>query len=236
MGQLSTKYQKGISGQVKAGHPYALEEVFPLVRQCAKRKFNESVDVCVLLNLNPTKQDQNIRSYSVLPHSVGRTLKLAVLAEGEEAELATRCGADLVGFDEIVELVSKGELAFDCLLATPASMKRLGASGKIGLFGKTLSPRGLMPHPKEGTVCSDLEQAIAHVRGGRVRYRIDKGGNIHCPIGRADFDDTRLIENLQALVADLLKIKPASAKGVYIRKVIVSSTMGPGVAVALSSF
>lgn len=236
MGQLLTKYRKHIAAHLRTDQHYALEEAFSVVKQCAKRQFNESIDVCVLLNLNPTKQDQSIRSHSVLPHSVGRSLKIAVLAEGEEVALAEKCGADLVGFDEIIALVSKGTLGFDCLLATPSSMKRLGASGKMGLFGKTLSPRGLMPHPKEGTVCADITQTVKDMREGQVRYRIDEGGNIHCTVGRAESELSHLVENTRALVADLIKIKPASAKGAYIKKVTVSSTMGPGVLVALSSF
>ncbi len=204
---------------------YAPDEALQLVKGCASAKFKESVDVCVNLGVDPRKSDQVVRGATVLPNGIGKTVRVAVFAEGDQAEAANSAGADLVGLEDLAEQVKKGQIDFDVAIASPDSMRVVGQLGQI------LGPRGLMPNPKVGTVSADVAGAVKNAKAGQVRFKTDKGGLIHCSIGKVEFDTPKLIENLKALVAELVKAKPASAKGIYIKKVTVSSTMGVGVLV-----
>ncbi len=208
---------------------YEVEEALNLVKEFASAKFAESVDVSINLGVDPKKSDQVVRGSTVLPNGTGKTVRVAVFAQGENAEKAKAAGADIVGFEDLAETVKGGEMNFDVVIATPDAMRVVGQLGQI------LGPRGLMPNPKVGTVTADVELAVNNAKAGQVRYRTDKAGIIHCPIGRADFETPALRENLAALMADLKKAKPASAKGSYFKKLTVSSTMGPGVRVDHSS-
>ncbi len=218
-----TKRQKEIQGKVDGQKLYPVQEAFSLVKELASAKFEESIDVAVVLGVDPRKSDQVVRSSTVLPNGTGKTVRVAVFAQGENAEKAKAAGADIVGFDDLADAVKKGEMNFDVVIATPDAMRVVGQLGQI------LGPRGLMPNPKVGTVTTDVETAVSNAKAGQVRYRTDKTGIIHCPLGRVNFEPAALEENLKALLADLVKIKPAAAKGVYMKKVIVSSTMGPSV-------
>lgn len=209
--------------KVESGKTYAPTEALQLVKECAAANFKESVDVCVNLGVDPRKSDQVVRGATVLPNGTGKTVRVAVFAEGDQAEAAKSAGADLVGLDDLVEQVKKGQMDFDVAIATTDSMRVVGQLGQI------LGPRGLMPNPKVGTVTADVASAVKNAKAGQVRFRTDKGGIIHCSIGKVEFDTPKLEENLRALVADLVKAKPASAKGIYIKKVTVSSTMGAGI-------
>ena len=181
--------------------------------------------MAVNLGVDPRKSDQVVRGSTVLPHGTGKDVRVAVFAQGENADKATAAGADVVGFEDLAEKVKGGEMNFEVVIATPDAMRVVGQLGRI------LGPRGLMPNPKVGTVTPDVEAAVKNAKAGQIRYRTDKAGIIHCPIGKVDFEVTALKENLQALLADLNKAKPPSAKGVYMKKVTVSTTMGPGIAV-----
>ena len=204
---------------------YSIDEALDLVKELASSRFRESVDVSINLGVDPRKSDQVVRSSTVLPNGTGKTVRVAVFAQGENADKAKAAGADIVGFEDLAETVKGGEMNFDVVIATPDAMRVVGQLGQI------LGPRGLMPNPKVGTVTTDVETAVKNAKAGQVRYRTDKAGIIHCPIGRADFEVAGLKETLAALIADLKKAKPASAKGQYVKKLTVSSTMGPGVAV-----
>jgi large subunit ribosomal protein L1 len=208
---------------------YAIDDALNLVKECATTKFRESVDVSINLGVDPRKSDQVVRSSTVLPNGTGKTVRVAVFAQGENADKAKAAGADVVGFEDLAETIKGGELNFDVVIATPDAMRVVGQLGQI------LGPRGLMPNPKVGTVTADVETAVKNAKSGQVRYRTDKAGIIHCPIGRVDFEVSALRENLDALLADLIKAKPASAKGAYLKKLTVSSTMGPGVAIDRAS-
>ena len=220
-----TKRRKAVQDKVDRDKAYSIDEALGLVKEMATAKFPESVDVSVNLGVDPRKSDQVVRGSTVLPHGTGKTVRVAVFAQGENAEKAKGAGADIVGFDDLADAVKGGEMNFDVVIATPDAMRVVGQLGQI------LGPRGLMPNPKVGTVTADVETAVKNAKAGQVRYRTDKAGIIHCPIGRADFEPTALKENLSALIADLKKAKPAAAKGQYVKKVTVSSTMGPGVSV-----
>lgn len=200
-----------------------------LVKQLATAKFKESVDVAVNLGVDPKKSDQNVRGSTQLPNGTGKTVRVAVFAQGENAAKALAAGADIVGFEDLGEKIKGGQLDFDVVIATPDAMRI------VGQLGKVLGPRGLMPNPKVGTVTPDVAAAVKNAKSGQVSYRTDKAGIIHCSIGQADFEIAALAENLRALLTDLQKAKPSAAKGVYLRKVTVSSTMGPGVVVDQSS-
>jgi large subunit ribosomal protein L1 len=206
-----------------------IDEALSLVKELANAKFPESIDVAVNLGVDPRKSDQVVRGSTVLPNGTGKTVRVAVFAQGENAEKAKAAGADVVGFEDLAETVKAGQLNFDVVIATPDAMRVVGQLGQI------LGPRGLMPNPKVGTVTADVEGAVKNAKAGQVRYRTDKAGIIHCPIGRVDFEVTALKENLAALLNDLKKGKPAASKGQYVKKLTVSSTMGPGVAVDRSS-
>ena len=224
MARLS-KRRKLAREKVDANTAYAIDDALGLVKELASAKFAESIDVCVNLGVDPRKSDQVVRGSTVLPNGTGKTVRVAVFAQGENADKAKSAGADVVGFEDLAETVKGGQMDFDVVIATPDAMRVVGTLGQI------LGPRGLMPNPKVGTVTADVESAVRNAKAGQVRYRTDKAGIIHCPIGRADFEVPALKENLVALLADLKKAKPASAKGSYLKKLTVTSTMGPGVSV-----
>ena len=224
-----SKRKKAAREKVDSAKSYLIDEALDLVRELATAKFPESIDVAVNLGVDPRKSDQVVRGSTVLPNGTGKTVRVAVFAQGENAEKATAAGADIVGFEDLAETIKGGELNFDVVIATPDAMR------VVGQLGQVLGPRGLMPNPKVGTVTADVETAVRNAKAGQVRYRTDKAGIIHCPIGRADFEVPALKENLQALLADLKKAKPSSAKGAYVRKLSVSSTMGPSVSVDSAS-
>lgn len=211
--------------KVDSQKAYEIGEALGLVKELATAKFPESIDVSVNLGVDPRKSDQVVRGSTVLPNGTGKTVRVAVFAQGDNAEKASAAGADIVGFEDLAETIKGGDLNFDVVIATPDAMRVVGQLGQI------LGPRGLMPNPKVGTVTADVETAVKNAKAGQVRYRTDKAGIIHCPIGRADFEVGALKENLDALLADLKKAKPATAKGSYVKKLTVSSTMGPGVSV-----
>ena len=215
--------------QVGRESAHELDAALALVKEHAAAKFPESVDVAVNLGVDPRKSDQMVRGSTVLPHGTGKSVRVAVFAQGAAADAAREAGADLVGLEELAEQVKAGQLDFDVVVAAPDTMRVVGQLGKI------LGPRGLMPNPKVGTVTPDVADAVSKAKAGQVQYRTDRGGIIHACIGRADFEVPALRENLEALLADLSKAKPASAKGVYLQKVTVSSTMGPGVQVDKTS-
>ena len=224
------KRVKAWAEKIEAGKYYPVDEALALVKELASAKFDESVDVSVNLGIDPKKSDQQVRGSTVLPHGTGKTVRVAVFTAGANAEAAREAGADVVGMDDLAEQVKAGQLDFDVVVASPDAMRVVGKLGQI------LGPRGLMPNPKVGTVTPDVAAAVRNAKAGQVRFRADKGGVVHSPIGKASFDVDSLRENLNALIADLQKAKPSAAKGVYLKRVSVSSTMGPGIAVELSSF
>ena len=221
MAKLS-KRAKAIQEKVELGKLYPIDEAVALLQELSSVKFKESVDVSVNLGVDPRKSDQNVRGATVLPNGTGKTVRVAVFTQGANADAAKEAGADIVGMDDLAEEVKKGNMDFDVVIASPDAMRVVGTLGQI------LGPRGLMPNPKVGTVTPDVAAAVKNAKAGQVRYRTDKAGIIHCPIGRIDFEAGALKENLEALLADLNKAKPSSAKGVYMKKVSVSTTMGPG--------
>ena len=224
MAKLS-KRMKAIRAKVAPGGFYPVDEAFNLLKELSSAKFREAVDVAVNLGVDPRKSDQVVRSATVLPHGTGKTVRVAVFAQGANADAARAAGADVVGFEDLAEAVKAGQFDFDVVIASPDAMRLVGQLGKI------LGPRGLMPNPKVGTVTPDVVGAIRNAKAGQVRYRTDKAGIIHCTLGKVDFTATQLRENLQALLHDLQKAKPSTSKGVYMRRVTVSTTMGPGLAV-----
>ncbi len=217
-----TKRAKAIQEKVSRGKQYPLEEAVALLQELSSVKFKESVDVSVNLGVDPRKSDQAVRGATVLPNGTGKTVRVAVFTQGANVDAAKEAGADIVGFEDLAEEVKKGNMDFDVVIASPDAMRVVGTLGQI------LGPRGLMPNPKVGTVTPDVATAVKNAKAGQVRYRTDKAGIIHAPIGRVDFEVDALKENLVALLADLMKAKPTSAKGVYMKKVSVSTTMGPG--------
>lgn len=211
------------AAKVEPGKYYEFDAAIDLVRQTASAKFDESVDVSVNLGVDSRKSDQNVRGATVLPRGTGKTMKVAVFAEGPDADAATAAGADVVGMDDLAEQVKAGEFDFDVVIATPASMKVVGRLGQI------LGPRGLMPNPKVGTVTADVAKAVENAKAGQVQFRNDKAGIIHCSIGKVSFEPDALKENLTALLGALQKAKPPTSKGQYFQRVTLSTTMGPGV-------
>jgi large subunit ribosomal protein L1 len=220
-----TKAQKAAEGKIQPGKAYPAEEALKLVKELAHAKFSESVDVAINLGIDPAKSDQVVRGSTVLPNGSGKKVRVAVFTQGANAEAAKQAGADAVGMEDLAERMQGGELDFNVVIASPDAMR------VVGKLGQLLGPRGLMPNPKVGTVAQDVAGAVRNAKAGQVRYRADKGGTIHCVIGNVKFEVDALKQNLVALVADLNKAKPASAKGVYLQRVSVSSTMGPGVLV-----
>jgi len=223
------KRVKAWATKILPGKSYDIDQAFSLVKEFAVAKFDESVDVAVNLGIDATKSDQQVRGSTVLPNGTGKTVRVAVFTSGKNQDVARAAGADVVGLEDLAEKVKAGEMDFDVVIASPDAMRVVGALGQI------LGPRGLMPNPKVGTVTPDVAGAVKNAKAGQVRYRCDKAGIVHCQVGRASFEGGKLKENLQALLADLQKMKPAASKGVYIQKVTVSSTMGPGVTIERSS-
>lgn len=228
MAKLS-KRQKVIREKVQSLRLYPIEEALQLLKELPRARFVESVDVAVNLGVDPRKSDQVVRGSTVLPNGTGKTVRVAVFAQGANADAATEAGADIVGFEDLAESIKAGNLDFDVVIASPDAMRVVGQLGQI------LGPRGLMPNPKVGTVAPDVAGAVRNAKAGQVRYRTDKAGIVHCSIGKVDFDNAALTQNLQALLADLNKAKPSSAKGVYMKKVTVSTTMGAGIAIDQTS-
>ncbi len=224
MAKLS-KREKAIREKVEAGKVYAVDDAFALLKELSSVKFVESIDVSVNLGVDPRKSDQVVRGATVLPHGTGKVVRVAVFAQGANAEAATAAGADRVGMDDLAADVKAGNLDFDVVIASPDAMRVVGQLGKI------LGPRGLMPNPKVGTVTPNVAEAVTNAKAGQVRYRTDKGGIIHCGIGKVGFEANALRENLAALLTSLIKGKPSAAKGIYLQKVTVSTTMGPGLSV-----
>jgi large subunit ribosomal protein L1 len=226
---VSAKRVKAWKSKIAPGKAYPIDEALGLVKEFAKAKFNESVDVAVNLGIDATKSDQQVRGSTVMPHGIGKTVRVAVFTSGKNQEAAKAAGADIVGLEDLAEKVKAGQMDFDVVIASPDAMRVVGQLGQI------LGPRGLMPNPKVGTVSPDVAGAVKNAKSGQVRYRVDKAGIVHCTIGKAGFEPVALRENLQALVADLQKAKPASSKGIYLKRVTLSSTMGPGVIVDQAS-
>ena len=222
------RYRQAVE-QTGQGSFYAVDAALVLVKKMASAKFDETVDVSINLGVNAKKSDQNVRGATVLPKGTGKTVRVAVFAEGSDAEVAKEAGADIIGLDDLAEAVQGGEINFDVCIATPATMR------VVGKLGQVLGPRGLMPNPKVGTVTQDVGKAVTNAKAGQVQFRTDKAGIIHCPIGKASFETDALKENLLALVEALDKAKPSSAKGQYLKRLTLSTTMGPGVKVDRTS-
>ncbi|MDD3609047.1 MAG: 50S ribosomal protein L1 [Halothiobacillaceae bacterium] len=220
-----TKRQKAIREKVDANRLYPVNEAFDVLKSLSSVKFVESVDVAVNLGVDPRRSDQVVRGATVLPRGTGKSVRVAVFAQGANAEAAKAAGADIVGFEDLGDSIKAGNMDFDVVIATPDAMRVVGQLGQI------LGPRGLMPNPKVGTVTMDVAGAVKNAKAGQVRYRTDKAGIIHCTIGKVSFDPEALLENLNALLSDLNRAKPSAAKGIYMKRITVSTTMGPGLAV-----
>jgi large subunit ribosomal protein L1 len=224
-----TKRQRAIAEKVDPDKAYAIDEAVTLLNDIAKTKFKESFDVSVNLGVDSKKSDQVVRGATTLPHGTGKTIRVAVFAQGDNAEKALAAGADKVGFEDLADEVKSGVLDFDVVIATPDAMRI------VGQLGKVLGPRGLMPNPKTGTVTPDVETAVQNAKAGQIQFRTDKAGIIHGSVGQVGFEPTKIRENVEALVSDLRKAKPASAKGIYFKKLTLSTTMGPGLAIDQAS-
>jgi len=224
-----TKRQKAIAGKIEAGKAYNFVDAAALLSELSTVKFSESFDVAVNLGVDPRKSDQVVRSATVLPHGTGKTVRVAVFTQGPAAEAALAAGADRVGMDDLAAEMKGGDLNYDVVIASPDAMRVVGQLGQI------LGPRGLMPNPKVGTVTPDVATAVKNAKAGQVRYRTDKNGIIHTSVGKVGFDAVKLKENVEALIADLKRIKPASSKGIYVKRVTLSTTMGPGLVIDQSS-
>ena len=207
----------------------SVDDALEVLKECASAKFDESVDVSINLGVDPKKSDQVVRASTVLPNGTGKSVRVALFAEGPDADLCKAAGADIVGLEDLAEDIKKGSLDFDVVISTPAAMRVVGQLGQI------LGPRGLMPNPKVGTVATDVSEAVRNAKAGQVQYRTDKAGIVHCSVGKASFSPDALKENLEALLADLNKAKPSSAKGVYLKSIKLSTTMGPGISVDRTS-
>ena len=218
-----SKRVKAWQDRLTPGRQYPAEEAFKLVKELAKAKFDESVDAAVNLGIDASKSDQQVRGSTVMPHGTGKTVRVAVFTSGKNQEVAKAAGADIVGLEDLAAQVKAGQINFDRVIASPDAMRIVGQLGQI------LGPRGLMPNPKVGTVTPDVATAVKNAKAGQVTYRVDKAGIVHCTIGKASFEISALRDNLAALIADLHKAKPSSAKGQYLKRITVSSTMGPGV-------
>jgi large subunit ribosomal protein L1 len=216
---------KAWKSKLTPGKSYPINEALALVQEFSSKKFNESVDVAVNLGVDATKSDQQVRGSTVMPNGIGKTVRVAVFTSGKNQEAAVAAGADVVGLEDLAEQVKAGKMDFDVVIASPDAMRVVGQLGQI------LGPRGLMPNPKVGTVSPDVAGAVRNAKAGQVRYRVDKAGIVHCTIGKVGFEVDKLRENLQALIGDLQRAKPATSKGIYLKRVTLSSTMGPGVVV-----
>jgi large subunit ribosomal protein L1 len=224
-----SKRMTTVRGKVQPAKNYSVDDALKLVKETATAKFDESVDVAVNLGIDAKKSDQTVRGSVVLPAGTGKKVRVAVFAQGDKAKAAEEAGADIVGFDDLAAKIKEGFMDFDVVIASPDAMRVVGQLGQI------LGPRGLMPNPKVGTVTPNVAEAVKNAKAGQVRYRSDKAGVVHCTIGKADFEAAKLKDNLHALLQDLQKHKPAASKGIYLKRVSVSSTMGPGVPVEQSS-
>ena len=220
-----TKRQKVISEKVVNGKLYAADEAISLLNELPTARFKEALDIAINLGVDPRKSDQVVRGASVLPNGTGKNVRVAVFAQGDNAEAAKAAGADIVGFEDLAEKIKGGEMDFDVVIASPDAMRVVGRLGQI------LGPRGLMPNPKVGTVTPDVANAVKNAKAGQVRYRTDKAGIIHCSVGQVGFDADAVKQNLEHLLVDLKKAKPATTKGIYIKKITISSTMGPGLTI-----
>ncbi len=224
-----TKREKLFATKVQPGKSYTVEAALDILKECSLAKFKESVDVAVNLGIDPKKSDQNVRGSTVLPHGNGKTVRVAVFTQGNKAAEALAAGADAVGMDDLAAAMKGGDLNYQVVIASPDAMRVVGSLGQV------LGPRGLMPNPKTGTVTADVVQAVKNAKAGMAKFRADKAGILHASVGSADFEKAKLLENLMAVVRDIRKAKPTSAKGVYMKKMTLSTTMGPGVIVDLGS-
>ena len=210
---------------IDSNQHYSLDEAISLLKKTSNAKFNETIDIAINLGIDAKKSDQNVRGSMVLPHGTGKTLRVIVFAQSEQVDAAKNAGADKVGFEDLAEEIKSGFSEFDVVIATPDTMRIVGQLGKI------LGPKGMMPNPKDGTVTKNVEDAVIKAKTGQIRFRNDKGGVVHCPIGKIDFSEESIKENLESLLGAIMKSKPSSAKGAFIKKVTVSSTMGPGITI-----
>ena len=224
-----TKREKLFASKVQPGKSYPVEQALDILKQCSTAKFKESVDIAVNLCIDPKKSDQNVRGSTVLPHGNGKSVRVAVFTQGAKAQEAKDAGADAVGMDDLAAAMKGGDLNYQVVIASPDAMRVVGSLGQV------LGPRGLMPNPKTGTVTPDVAGAVRNAKAGMAKFRADKAGILHASVGSADFEKSKLVENLLAVVRDIRKAKPASAKGVYLKKLTLSTTMGPGIVVDLSS-
>ena len=220
-----TRHRKIVEEKVDYERAYPIGEAVALLNEISGSKFNESLDISVNLGIDPKKSDQTVRGATSLPHGSGKEIRVAVFAQGANADKAQEAGADVVGFEDLAEEIKKGELDFDVLIATPDSMRL------VGQLGKVLGPRGLMPNPRTGTVTADVATAVSNAKSGQIQFRADRGGIVHGSVGKLGFDPLQVKENIEALISDLRKAKPASAKGVFLKKITLSSTMGPGLVI-----
>ena len=220
-----TRRRKIIEEKVDYGRAYPIGEAVAILNEISGSKFNESIDISVNLGIDSKKSDQSVRGATSLPHGSGKETRVAVFAQGDHADKAKEAGADIVGFEELADKVKKGELDFDVVIATPDSMRL------VAQLGKVLGPRGLMPNPKTGTVTDDVASAVSNAKSGQIQFRADRGGIVHGSVGKLGFDPLQIKENIEALISDLRKAKPASAKGVFLKKITLSSTMGPGLVI-----
>lgn len=224
-----TKKAKIVKAKIDKSKQYSFSEAISLLKELATAKFSESIDVSVRLGVDPRKSDQNVRGATVLPNGTGKSVRVAVFTQGANVDAAKAAGADIVGMDDLAEQVKKGEMNFDVVIASPDAMRVVGQLGQI------LGPRGLMPNPKVGTVTPDVAGAVKNAKSGQIRYRTDKAGIIHCTLGKISFEVDAIQQNLEALLADLRKAKPSTSKGVYMKKITLSTTMGPGLCIDQSS-
>lgn len=224
-----TKREKLFAAKVQPGKAYSVEAALDLLKECSTAKFKESVDIAVNLGIDPKKSDQNVRGSTVLPHGNGKTVRVAVFTQGAKADEARAAGADIVGMEDLAAAMKAGDLNYQVVIASPDAMRVVGSLGQV------LGPRGLMPNPKTGTVTADVVTAVKNAKAGMAKFRADKAGVLHTSVGSATFDKPKLMDNLLAVMRDIRKAKPASAKGVYLKKITLSTTMGPGVIVDISS-
>jgi len=224
-----TKREKQFATKVQAGKTYTVEQALDILKECSTAKFKESVDIAVNLGIDPKKSDQNVRGSTVLPHGNGKSVRVAVFTQGNKAQEARDAGADIVGMDDLAAAMKGGDLNYQVVIASPDAMRVVGSLGQV------LGPRGLMPNPKTGTVTADVAGAVRNAKAGMAKFRADKAGILHTSVGSATFEKSKLLDNLMAVVRDIRKAKPASAKGVYFKKLTLSTTMGPGIVVDLAS-
>lgn len=226
---IISKRKRLIAEKIVKGKVYPLSEAVDLLKSLPLAKFRESVDISINLGVDPRKSDQAVRGSLVLPNGTGRQIRVAVFTTAAHVDDAKKAGADIVGLEDLAEQVKAGEMNFDMVVATPDAMR------VVGQLGQVLGPRGLMPNPKDGTVTSDVMSAVKNAKAGQVRYRTDKAGIVHCSVGKMDFETTALVQNIECVLVALKKAKPASAKGIYLKKIVVSSTMGPGLQIDIAS-